>query len=217
MPDGNGIELHDKLRQLSTLPPCALISASSSIRNQQCFEQHNFDLLIEKPIVSTQFISLVQQLLQQKTDEADTQGTKNKLQGLRILLAEDNRINQMVMRELLNNFGCSFDIASDGAEALQLFKDKHLANPNYYHVVLMDCEMPIMDGFMTTSSIRELEQQQQRSHITIYALTAHALPEHSARCYAASMSRVISKPVDEDLLYNLLLQHWQKIAPATAK
>lgn len=123
-------------------------------------------------------------------------------QGTRILLAEDDPINQEVAVELLADVGITVDVACDGEEAVVL------AAGNPCDLVLMDMQMPHVDGLEATRRIRELPGW---AHTPIVAMTANAFPEDKAACMAAGMTDFVSKPVDPDALY-IVLAKW--LAPA---
>ena len=120
--------------------------------------------------------------------------------SLRILVAEDNPINQLVMMKLLKKFGCEVKIAPDGREAVQLFQS------NTYDLILMDCQMPEMDGFEATGEIRRLEQihPSASSPIPIIALTASAMQEDLDRCIRSGMDAYLTKPLRAQLLKETL-------------
>ena len=124
--------------------------------------------------------------------------------GTRILLAEDDPINQEVAVELLADVGLTVDIACDGEEAVVL------AAGNPYDLVLMDMQMPHVDGLEATRRIRDLPGW---AHTPVVAMTANAFPEDKAACMAAGMSDFVSKPVDPDALY-IVLAKWLAPAPA---
>jgi len=116
-----------------------------------------------------------------------------------ILLVEDHPANQVVMRQQLARLGYQMTLATDGREALE-----RLALPNHgYQLVLMDCQMPQMDGFETTRCIREREQT-QGGHLPIIAMTAQALKGDRERCIAAGMDDYVSKPVSLTALRQVL-------------
>ncbi|MFT5291113.1 MAG: two-component system sensor histidine kinase/response regulator [Planctomycetota bacterium] len=109
-------------------------------------------------------------------------------QKLRVLLAEDNRINQLVAGKILERAGYVYDLAGDGAEVLDALKKKD------YDVILMDCQMPVMDGFEATRQVRALAGADARP-IHIVALTANAMKGDRERCLQAGMDDYLTKPV----------------------
>lgn len=119
----------------------------------------------------------------------------------RVLVAEDNSISTKVIRGMLRKLGLEPDTVSNGAEALQALREKD------YDLVLMDCEMPVMDGFTATRELREWEAREQRPRTPVVALTAHILGEHKERARLAGMDGHIAKPVELSQLRELLA-HW---------
>jgi two-component system sensor histidine kinase/response regulator len=118
--------------------------------------------------------------------------------GARVLLAEDNAINREVVMSLMADLGFSIDYAEDGAEALAL------AEHNAYDLILMDMQMPVMDGIEATIAIRALPAG---NRVPIIALTANAFDEDRRRCLAAGMNDHIAKPVEPAVLF-AVLHHW---------
>ena len=119
----------------------------------------------------------------------------------RVLLAEDNGVNQVVARNMLKALGCEFDIVPNGAEALRAMQASH------YDIVLMDCQMPVMDGYAATRAIRDLENQLgtvQRKPIV--ALTANALVGDAETCLAAGMDAHLAKPYTRKQLAGVLVR-----------
>jgi len=130
----------------------------------------------------------------------------------RVLLAEDNPVNQEVAREILEGLGCIVDVAANGREAVEAFVSKP------YDLIFMDCQMPEMDGYEATRIIREREKSELtesenggpgRPHITIIALTAHALQGYREECLSAGMDDYLSKPFRTEQLEEIL-NHWTK-------
>jgi CheY-like chemotaxis protein len=107
----------------------------------------------------------------------------------RVLVAEDNAVNQRLVKRMLEKMGYVVDIASDGYQAVTLAMAQH------YDIVIMDCSMPEMDGYQATAEIRRLHQEGALQRMPIIALTANALPEDRERCLAAGMDDYLSKPI----------------------
>jgi CheY-like chemotaxis protein len=118
--------------------------------------------------------------------------------GYRLLVVEDNLVNQKVILARLNRLGYPVDTACNGEEALQMLE------VNHYDLVLMDCQMPIMDGYETTARIRNLERFRK---LPVIALTANALPGDREKCLSAGMSDYLVKPVNSEHLKEKL-SHW---------
>ena len=128
------------------------------------------------------------------------------LSNLRIILAEDNLVNQKIMIAYLTKLNCTFDLAENGEEVLELVKTKD------YDVILMDCQMPLLDGYDTTQAIRQMEVNHQLSkHIVIIAMTANAFVEDRDRCLASGMDDYLSKPLRKQQLKETLEQWMQTI------
>ncbi|MEK7661654.1 MAG: response regulator, partial [Pseudomonadota bacterium] len=122
--------------------------------------------------------------------------------GLRVLLAEDNRINALLAKSLLERSGCDVALALDGSEALEAIKTAP------YDIVFMDCHMPNMDGFEATRAIRALKGKYLE--LPIVALTAAAMEEDRRKCAAAGMSDFITKPLDPNAIGQILNKWSQK-------
>ncbi len=124
----------------------------------------------------------------------------SKIIGARILLVEDNEINQQVASELLSREGFHVVIAENGQEALEMIK-----NPvSHFDVVLMDIQMPVMDGYTATKEIKKLSGQ--LAEIPVIAMTAHAMDTERSRCEDAGMCGHIAKPITPHLLYTTLVK-----------
>lgn len=124
--------------------------------------------------------------------------TKNRYADTMILLVEDNEINQQIAVELLETVGVDVDVASGGQEALDKLKGTHF---NAYDMILMDLEMPGMDGHQATVKIRQVEEY---NHIPVVAMTAHAMADVRQRCMDEGMQDFLPKPVQPNELFNML-------------
>ena len=134
---------------------------------------------------------------------ADETPPPGVLNGVRVLLAEDNEVNQEVARELLADAGWEVDVVANGAQALRAVEEHFRQHRD--DAVLMDCQMPELDGFQAAARIRELERERLGStcggaRLPIIALTANAVEGDRQRCIAAGMDGYLTKPVDPDAL-----------------
>jgi signal transduction histidine kinase/AmiR/NasT family two-component response regulator len=117
---------------------------------------------------------------------------------LNVLVAEDNLVNQKLLTRILQRLGCQFQIANNGADAVELF------SKTFFDVVLMDCQMPICDGYEAAAAIRHLENGQRKLRVPIVALTAHAASVDRDHCFAAGMDIYLTKPISVERLREVL-------------
>jgi CheY-like chemotaxis protein len=120
-------------------------------------------------------------------------------EGKRILIAEDIEINQEIVKELLSFSGVQIDCASNGKEAVEKFK----SSPQSYDLILMDCMMPMMDGYEATQMIRALDEPKS-TQIPIVAMTANVFREDIDKCLAVGMNDHIGKPIDQKKLVQVI-------------
>lgn len=173
---------------------------------------------LNKPIYKRQLYQCLKNVIDEKIEPNALLSTVKKLPApqqavsyeptfnAHILVAEDNPVNQLVAKLMLGKLGCQVEIAMNGQQALKMLANK------VYDLVFMDCQMPEMDGFTATRTIREQEQSTSK-HTLVIALTAHAMEGDKELCLAAGMDDYLSKPVNREQLYNMLekwLPHTQK-------
>ncbi len=121
-----------------------------------------------------------------------------------ILLVEDNAVNIKVAAAMLDKLEANYIIAENGKQAVEQFSnDQHS-----FDLILMDCDMPIMDGFSATMAIREIEQRDKLKPIRICAMTAHALPELIERCLESGMNQHLAKPFNLEKLLNVIIDNY---------
>ena len=125
----------------------------------------------------------------------------SSLSGFKILLAEDNLVNQKVAKRVLTHLGYEVDIVSNGKEAIKAIADKS------YDLILMDIQMPEMDGLETTKYIRKQESELQLPPIAIVAMTANVTDDDQNVCRDAGMSDYISKPIQIEKLKGILQRY----------
>ncbi len=132
------------------------------------------------------------------TDIIEKRTVSVDIKGVNILLAEDNDINSLIAYEMLNQMGCNVDCVQDGQEALNAVDKKA------YDIVLMDVQMPLMDGLEAAEHIRKNEKYDS---LPIIALTAHTLTEEIEKCYKAGMQCHVLKPISADILCNAIADY----------
>jgi len=117
---------------------------------------------------------------------------------MRVLLVEDNTVNQMLARKLMEAKGVQVDVVGDGQQALDRLDER---GPFHYQVVLMDLQMPVMDGY---TAVQRLRAQSRFEGLPIVAMTAHAMAEDVERCAALGMNEHLTKPIQPQRLYETL-------------
>lgn len=144
------------------------------------------------------FMSTFKQLIEDIVNRTSSSNIRqiSKIGGMRLLAAEDNEINADILIELLNMEGAVTERAVNGLEAVKMFSD---AKPGYYDAILMDIQMPVMDGYEATKAIRELEREDARE-IPIIAMTANAFADDVQKALGAGMNAHVAKPIDIKLM-----------------
>jgi two-component system, sensor histidine kinase and response regulator len=132
-----------------------------------------------------------------------------KLENLNILLVEDNEINQQIATELLQSIKINVDLANNGKECINKLKE----NINKYNLILMDIQMPEMDGITATKHIKSIEEFK---NIPIIALTAHAMQEEIENCKKIGMIDYIGKPIEPTILFDVILKYSQEVKNTTS-
>ena len=150
-----------------------------------------FSFTLELPYSEKELV-ITEQLVNSLDEDA------SPLKGASILLVEDNSINQLVAQTILEHYHIEVDVADDGIQAISKVVEKS------YDLVLMDIQMPKMDGLKSTKSIREYPDLKD---LPIIAMTAHAMQEDKERCLAVGMNDYLSKPIDEYKLVQTLLKY----------
>ena len=209
MPDMDGFALARRVRETLAEAPPVIVMLSSSGRQGDAvhWRQAGIAACLTKPVTRSELFEGLMQALglggAAEAQPAAAEGTP--VRDWRVLLAEDNLINQRIMASMLGRWGCAVTIAPDGQAALEALETQS------FDVVLMDVQMPRMGGFEATRRIREKEQR-SGAHVPIVALTAHAMTGDRARCLEAGMDDYVSKP----LRSGELLEKLDALLPAPA-
>jgi signal transduction histidine kinase/CheY-like chemotaxis protein len=204
MPDMDGIALARRIATHPALrhkPSTVLVTAFGREEVQVEAEAAGIRGFLCKPIGQSALVdTLVALFAPVRAGDARTRGRGGLAAGCvaRVLLVEDNQVNQQIARELLQAQGIAVDVASNGVDALERLREK---GPDAYDLVLMDLEMPQLDGHATTV---EMRRDTRYDHVPVVAMTAHALAEIRERCLSEGMQDYISKPVQPEKLYATL-------------
>ncbi|HNC42092.1 MAG TPA: response regulator, partial [Nitrosomonas sp.] len=209
MPKMDGLQLAKIIASDANLSKTRLMMLTSTYSNASQLERQNVGILrcANKPVRQRELLEIILDVLQRSDKLAHSETpikqstsalpAKNLTQG-KVLLAEDNLVNQEVAKAMLAKLGFKVDIANDGQQALDFM------NKQRYDIVLMDCQMPIMDGFEATTQIRK----QYGQTIPIIALTANATEDDRNHCIEAGMDDFLSKPYTLNQL-NQVLTKWE--------
>ena len=208
MPGWDGMETSRKIKHsgnLENLPKIVMITGfgREDIRLQA--QENEIEGFLQKPITPSVLLDTLMNLFgivaEEKAMPAATRRDRDlpAVQGVRVLLVEDNEVNQQVATELLESEGANVTIANHGAEAVKLLTQG--TQPPPFDVVLMDLQMPEMDGLTAT---RLLRAEAGLQHLPIIAMTAHALAEEVERCLEAGMNDHVAKPIDPGTFFATL-------------
>ncbi len=185
---GSKIEVDSQLNKGSTF---RFILTFAKAKNQKIEELPDFSLYLT-----------YENVRQNKPEEVQPEPEPDSEDEIRLLIVEDNVINQRVAKRMVENMGFKADIANNGQEALDMLSER------YYDLILLDVQMPVLDGLRTAQKIRIREMNTGR-HIPIIAMTAHAQKEDRDRCLEAGMDDYISKPINMKILEEKL-HHYLK-------
>ena len=206
MPNLNGLETAGRIREVAGDEIyIVLITANDAADMEQEARKAGVNQIVFKPLFKSSIAGALSNL-QQKHTLTGCNGKRTSdydFQGRRILLAEDNELNREIVVELIETTGAAVESANDGAEAVEKFES---SQPGYYDLILMDIQMPRMNGYEATKQIRALDRSDARS-IPIFAMTANAFTEDIDMSRDAGMNAHISKPIDISQLYQAM-QEW---------
>lgn len=210
MPELDGIETTKEINSCTSVENLPFVIMVSSFRQESIVKLANdvgIDIFLQKPvnpstlndILSAVFEDDLKANYKSKLVKKVANADMNTLHGSKILLVEDNEINQEIILGLLEKSGIEIDIARNGQEAVDMF------NTHKYELILMDIQMPIMDGYEATNHIRNIDM-----NIPIIALTANVRKEDILKTKAVGMNEHLNKPIEVSSLYNVLLKYLSK-------
>jgi signal transduction histidine kinase/DNA-binding response OmpR family regulator len=224
MPQMDGLALAAAIRQEANVSnlPLILLTSLHSEGESAAARDLGIRCYLSKPVRRNELCRRIAETLRTTVSGTARSGQPTppspRLAG-RVLLAEDNPVNQAVAQNMIEAIGCELTIVDNGAQAVRAFADSH------YDLVLMDCQMPEMDGFTATAAIRAHEAQRNASgpagdgrpgHVPIVALTAHAMKSDRDASLAAGMDDHLSKPFSLEMLQAVLRKWLTPRGEATA-
>ncbi len=215
MPGMDGLEAAGAIKQNNQLkkqPAIVMVTAFGREEVREESEKLGIDGFLVKPVTRSILVDTLVNLFSPEDGEmgvAVADRDAGRLAGARILLAEDNEINQQIAVELLEGTGATVTVANNGSEAVNHL----LHDASAFDLVLMDLQMPVMGGYEATVKIRSMPEFK---HFPIIAMTAHATLEEKQKCLDAGMNGHISKPIDPNMLFETVARFYQPSAAALA-
>lgn len=201
MPDMDGIQVTRLIRtNVGEALPIVMISAYDYTEIEEEAKKAGVNAFLPKPLYRSSVYATIKDTLFQENNYTDVQTVQNKLTGKQFLVAEDNELNREILESMLTMNQIKVDCAVNGQEALDLF----IKSPvGYYDVILMDVQMPVLDGHESARQLRALERPDAKS-VPIVAATANAFSADISAALEAGMNAHISKPIDFPQLYQIL-------------
>ncbi|WP_336624686.1 response regulator [Hungatella sp.] len=206
MPDIDGLETLKRIRKKVGIDmPIIIVSAYDFSEIEDKFRLAGADAFITKPLFKSKMVHTFHKFC--RIDRSDARSALRErsdaaLDGKKLLLAEDNELNREIAVELLETHGLLIDTAENGSIAVKKFE---ASAPGEYACILMDIQMPVMDGYKATKMIRSLEREDART-IPILALTANAFASDIGKAHSVGMNDHIAKPIDIEILMEILRQ-----------
>jgi signal transduction histidine kinase/DNA-binding response OmpR family regulator len=221
MPQQDGFDLIEWIRNREDLAHTHVIILSSgpTPEHRERAEKLKVEHYLTKPVRQSTLLDSIatsvgyQEELQAPASEPQSAASGNDAEEvgtLNVLLADDNQVNQLTAKTMLERLGHEVTIANNGVEAIELFKQRE------YDLIFMDVQMPEMDGLTATAEIRKLEQE-AGGHIPIVAMTAHAMAGDKEKCLDAGMDSYVSKPIRRKELKQVITEIYNKYLKANAE
>jgi PAS domain S-box-containing protein len=206
MPAVDGFQVAEQIHRHPTMAGTTILMLTSDNRAGDFARSRDLGVAayLVKPVKRAELLEAIQQAragAAALVEPAAPGGVREDAQGLRILLAEDSLDNVLLIQSYLNASGCRVDLACNGEAALQM------CISGTYDVVLMDVQMPVMDGYSATRGIRQWEGENRARPVPILALTAHALPEEVQKSLDAGCTAHLTKPIRKATLLHAIEEH----------
>lgn len=204
MPEMDGVETARRIRaEIDSKVPIIILTAYDWSEIEKEGREAGVDDFMSKPIYKSKLRQKMLTLVEESDTSQELAGQSSYGQlpaGKRVLLAEDNQLNREIAVEILNMAGLEVDTAEDGAEAVTCFAE---SEPGTYDIILMDIQMPKMNGYEATEAIRKMDRADSRK-IPIVAMTADAFVQDVQAAYVSGMNEHISKPISVEYLMQVL-------------
>jgi two-component system, sensor histidine kinase and response regulator len=207
MPEMDGYMVADAIRNAIPNPPVMIVLSSALERDAQKCEKVGFDGFMAKPVRRKRLQQMIARLLSETPADAGDESRQHKMHtqytvreaikhSVRILLAEDNPVNQKLAVMMLGKAGYKVEIAVNGKEAVAKFTE----SPDDYDLIFMDVQMPEMDGKAATQTLRRLGFNE----VPIIAMTAHAMKGDREMCLESGMNDYITKPIKRETVFEMI-------------
>ena len=201
LPDLNGIEIVRRIRrEKAKNEPIIILTAYDRTEFEDEAREAGVSAFCSKPLFMSELKNCLSSLSGKCEEKRQSGFADGKIRTGRILLAEDNELNQEIAEALLTEAGFEIEIAKNGKEAVEMIKSH---DAGYYQVVLMDVQMPIMNGYEATRMIRQLDDK-ERANIPILAMTANVFTEDKETAISSGMNGHIAKPINIGVLFETL-------------
>ena len=217
MPEMNGLEAAKIILKDKSIKKAPKIIMLSAFGREEVFKQAEkigVKAFLIKPVTQSLLFDTIMNVFEVSGEcslEMGAKSTRQKvfddLHGLKVLLVEDNVLNQEVAKEILGSAGAAVDIANNGQEAVDA------VNAKEYDIVFMDLQMPVMGGYEAT---RQIRADKKNKRLLIVAMTAHAMQGVKEECIAAGMNDYVSKPIEPEYLFSVI-KKWTKRTGGSAQ
>jgi two-component system, sensor histidine kinase and response regulator len=210
MPEMDGYGVAEAIRKAIPNPPAMIVLTSALERDAQKCEKAGFDGFMAKPVRRKRLLQMIARLLGEAPENTEDDTKKHKMHtqytvreamkhSVRILLAEDNPVNQKLAMMMLGKAGYKLEVASNGKEAVAKFTE----SPDDYDLIFMDVQMPEMDGKAATQTLRRLGFDD----VPIVAMTAHAMKGDREMCLESGMNDYITKPIKRETVFEMIKKY----------
>jgi two-component system, sensor histidine kinase and response regulator len=207
MPEMDGYKVAEAIRSAIPNPPAMIVLSSALERDAQKCEKAGFDGFMAKPVRRKRLLQMIARLLGEAPADAGDDSRKHKMHtqysvreamkhSVRILLAEDNPVNQKLAMMMLGKAGYKVEVAYNGKEAVSKFTE----TPDEYDLIFMDVQMPEMDGKAATQTLRRLGF----NDVPIIAMTAHAMKGDREMCLESGMNDYVTKPIKRETVFEMI-------------